>query len=184
MAQKAGIWRHLHWSRCPKSGQVLQSRMNEFTEGNPPAAGILLRGRAVSSSRFWFPACETHTELRQSTSSKWRRDLKIEWPDRRGRANMASSKDDRAKMEHIIGECFVKAANIILSSRIDQTLRKVPKQPSTKRFWVCLWTARLYCPTASKGLLVQHPSQHCIDCMLLHFLAAWSSEFKWHRTGC
>ena len=51
---------------------------------------------------------------------------------------MTSPRADRAKMEHIIGECFVKAANIVLSSRIDRDVRQLPKPPSPKRLWVGL----------------------------------------------
>ena len=49
---------------------------------------------------------------------------------------MSAPRDDRAKMEHIVGECFVKAANIILSSRINQTSRTLPKPTTSKRSWV------------------------------------------------
>ena len=57
---------------------------------------------------------------------------------------MSTLKDERAKMEHIIGECFVKAANVILSSRISQTSRSLPKTATSKRSWVSP-TTQCYC---------------------------------------
>lgn len=45
-------------------------------------------------------------------------------------------KDDRVKVEQIVGECFLKAANIVLSSRIEEPHKSDTAAQLSKRKWV------------------------------------------------